>query len=110
MADAPTLMRALGLQITRKGPNGKYPSAEPGPASGYRYWAYVYDGRYRFGVQPNPKAEIDGRILAAFKKAGFEVMPQKTEAFMTLSSPLGDAVDEARVVMAKIETIFSDLA
>ena len=46
-------------------------------------------------------------MLAAFEGAGFSVMPKRTEAFMVLSSPLGDAVDEARVVMVKVERLLA---
>lgn len=110
MAGAQSLLRALGLTIVTGGPNGRYPCAEPGPATGYRYWANVFDGRCRFGIQTNPKAELESRVLAAFEGAGFSVMPKRTEAFMVLSSPLGDAVDEARVVMVKVERLLATVS
>lgn len=109
MTDARTLMRALGLKVTSKGPNGRYPCAEPGPAPGYRYWACVFEDGYRFGVQTNPKRELDARGLVAFRNAGFGIMPKQTEAFMVLTSPLNDAVDEARAVMARIRSTLAEV-
>jgi hypothetical protein len=107
MADAISLIQALGLTVASKGPSGKYPRGVPGPAPGYRYWAYVHAGRYRFGAQSFPKAELSKSIRAAFGNAGFELMPNGHEAFMTLSSPLSDAVDEARAVMQQIKRILA---
>ncbi len=109
MNDVNALVRSLGLTIVAKGPSGRYPRAEPGPAQGYRYWAQAIVGGYRFGVQPNPKAELSGPVAAAFLAAGFQLMPKRTEAFMVLSDPLDYAIDQGRAVMAKCEEILAGI-
>lgn len=101
------LMGLLGLTVVSKGPGGRYPRAEPGPGQGYRYWAQALalEAGWRFGVQPNPKAELSPALAVAFTEAGFQIMPARTEAFMTLSGSLPDAADQARAVMVQAEAI-----
>ncbi len=104
---AAELMGSLGLTVVSKGPGGRYPRAEPGPGQGYRYWAQALVEGWRFGVQPHPKATLAPALAAAFIQAGFQIMPARTEAFMTLSGSVQDAADQARAVMARAEEIIA---
>lgn len=110
MSDPLDLMRALDLQVTSKGPSGRYPRGEPGPHAGFRYWANFAEGQYRFGVQPHPKAELSSEHLERFKAAGFEVMPARTEAYAWVGRSLEEAVDQSRLTMAMIGKILASEA
>lgn len=105
--DAKSLMQAAGLTVAAGGPKGMYPRTHEGPAQGYRYWGNVAEGKYRFGVQSQPKAELPPRLIAAFQAQGFKIMPAKTEAFMWLGSDFGGAVDRAKVTMAMAEAVLA---
>lgn len=107
MSDPIVLMRALGLEVVSKGPNGRYPRGAPGPLTGYNYWANFAHGRFRFGVQSDPKAEIDPQLLARFQAAGFEIMPARTEAYAWVGRTLEEAVDQARVTMAIVQKVLA---
>lgn len=107
MSDPIALMRALGLRVAAKGPNGQYPRGEPGPQIGYRYWAHFAEGQYRFGVQRNPKAELEPEHLSSFQAAGFEIMPARTEAYAWVGRSLDEAVDQSRVTMAIIQKVLA---
>ncbi len=98
-------MNRLGLTVVSQGPAGRYPRAEPGPGQGYRYWGQALETGWRFGVQPHPKATLAPALAAAFTQAGFQIMPGRTEAFMTLSGSVQDAADQARAVMAQAQAI-----
>jgi hypothetical protein len=102
---AAELMNRLGLTVVSQGPAGRYPRAEPGPGQGYRYWGQALETGWRFGVQPHPKATLAPALAAAFTQAGFQIMPGRTEAFMTLSGSVQDAADQARAVMAQAQAI-----
>lgn len=110
MADAHTLMQALGLRVSAKGPNGRYPCADMHSDDPYRFWATVSDGEYRFGVQPKPKAPLSPRARAAFEEAAFNISPNGKEAYVKLGGDLDDAVDKARAAMARIRSVLNELA
>ena len=107
MSDPIVLMRALGLEVISKGPNGHYPRGAPGQLTGYNYWANFAHCRFKFGVQSDPKAEIDPQLLARFRAAGFETMPACTEAYAWVGRTLDEAVDQARVTMAIIHKVLA---
>lgn len=107
MSDPIALMRALGLQVVSKGPNGRYPRGAPGPLTGYNYWANFAHGRFRFGIQSDPKAELDPELLARFQAAGFELMPTRTEAYAWVGHTLEEAVDGSHVTMAIIQKVMA---
>lgn len=107
MNDPFALLSALNLTVVRVGANGRYPRAEPGPAPGFRYWVNFVQGQYRFGVQAFPKRPLPQSAIDALERAGFLIMPARTEAFVWVGQSLEEAVDQARVTMVMIESILS---
>lgn len=110
MADAQSLMKALGLTVSSKGPNGRYPCADMASVDPYRFWATVSDGEYRFGIQPKPKAVLSSRAQAAFEEAAFNISANGKEAYVKLGGDLDDAVMKARAAMARIRAVLNELA
>jgi hypothetical protein len=106
MERAPTkaheLLEGLGLTIVKHGAGGRYPCAEPGPAQSYRYWATYAEGRYKFGVQANPKRTLPAELAARLQREGFALTPKSTEAFMWLEATLGESLDRARATMSAL--------
>jgi hypothetical protein len=99
------LLSALGLTVVAGGPNGRYPRAVPGPANGYRYWATTNGGEFRLGFQAQPKAKLSPSLQRRLEDAGFALTPARTEGFITVGSNFDAAIDQGRVVMARLEEL-----
>jgi hypothetical protein len=97
------LLRALDLKIAKSGAaSGRYPCGEPGPATGFRYWATYTEGRFKFGVQAVPKAALKPEVLRRLRSLRFESTPAETECFVWLLPTLESSVTAARPVMAQL--------
>ena len=101
------LLRRLGLTVVKHGAGGRYPCAEPGPATGYRYWSTYTEGQYKFGVQAVPKKTLTATLQHQTRAAGFDLTPKRWEAFLWLGPTEEAAFERARAAMSTLEKILA---